>query len=373
MKERLKLTYVISGIDYSLGFLWLSQHLDNEKYDLTFVFLNKTEPTLYKVLIKAGIKSKYIQIKSKLDYFSTLLKLSFHFLKERPNIVHAHLFEAGLLSMLAAKITLINKRIYTRHHATYNSIYFPHMVKYDKFINRLSTQLVSISENVSKVLIETEKAAKKKVHLIPHGFIFDEFIQPDSFKVEKLIATYNPNRKRPVVGVISRFIELKGIQFIIPAFQQFLQKEPNALLVLANATGNYSSKIQELLNSLPKDSYIKIEFEKELFSLYRLFDYFIHVPIDPTVEAYGQVYIEALASGVPSIFTLSGIAHDFIENERNSLIVPYQNSQYIYQSLIRLKEDSSLKDKIIRQGREDIINKFSFTNSLNKLYLLYES
>ena len=373
MKKRLKVTYVISGIDYSLGFLWLSQHINKKKFDVTFIFLNKVEPTLYKELIKAGIKTKYIQTRSKLDYFSTLFKLGVIFLKERPNIVHAHLFEAGLLSMLAARLTFIKKRIYTRHHATYNSIYYPHMVKYDKFINRLCTELVSISENVSKVLIEAEKVDKKKVHLIPHGFIFDEFIQPNPQKVQQLTETYNPNRKKPVIGVISRFIELKGLQFIIPAFEQFLQKEPNALLVMANATGNYDSQIQVLLNSLPKDSFVKIEFEKELFSLYRLFDYFIHVPIGPTVEAYGQVYIEALAAGVPSIFTLSGIAPEFIEDKKNAILVPYKNSMNIYQSLIRLKEDSSLKHKIITQGREDVINRFSLINSLNKLYLLYES
>lgn len=373
MEKKLKLIYVISGVNYSLGFLWLSQFVNKERYDVRFIFLNKTQPSIYDEIKNAGIKTNYIQIKSKLDYPSTFLKLANILLKEKPNIVHAHLLEAGFLSMLAAKLTFIKKRIYTRHHATYNSVYFPHMVKYDKLINFLSTHLVSISKNVSQVLIETEKVKKEKVHLVPHGFIFDEFINPDPKKVDQLKNTYNPKKKRPVIGVISRFIELKGLQYIIPAFKLFLEKEPNALLIMANATGNYESKIQEELDFLPKDSYLKIEFEKDLFSLYGLFDYFIHVPIDPSVEAYGQVYIEALASGVPSIFTLSGIAKEFIEDEKNALIVPYHNFAKIYESLVRLTENSPLKQKIIKQGREDVINKFSLTNSLNKMYLLYES
>ena len=373
MKKRKKIIYVVSGVNYSLGFLWLSQFIDKARYDVRFIFINKSEPSLFLELKSKGIKTKYIPCKSKLDYFPTLLKLAILFIKERPDIVHAHLFEAGLLSMLAAKFTFIKKRIFTRHHATYNSVYFPHMVKYDKLINLLSTHLVSISKNVSEVLIKTEKVKKEKVHLIQHGFIFDEFIKPDQKKVDDLMKIYNPGKKRPVVGVISRFIELKGIQYIIPAFKMFLQKEPNALLVMANSSGNYQHKIQEDLNLLPKDSYIKIEFEKELFSLYGLFDYFIHVPIDPSVEAFGQVYVESLASGVPSIFTLSGIAREFIEDEKNALIVPYHNIEKIYESLIRLAVNSSLKQKIIKQGREDVIDKFSFTHSLNKMYLLYES
>lgn len=373
MEKKIKIIYVISGVNYSLGFLWLSQFVNKERYDVRFIFLNKTLPSIYDELKNAGVRTNFIQIKSKLDYPSTLLQLAKIFLKERPDIVHAHLFEAGLLSILAAKLTFIKKRIYTRHHATYNSMYFPHMVKYDKLINSFSTHLVSISENVSQVLNETEKVNKQKVHLIPHGFIFDEFIHPDPKKVDQLMKKYNPKKKGPIVGVISRFIELKGLQYIIPAFKLFLQKEPNALLVMANATGNYHDKIQEALNLLPEDNYVKIEFEKELFSLYGLFDYFIHVPIDSSVEAYGQVYIESLASGVPSIFTLSGIANEFIEDGKNALIVPYHNSTKIYESLVRLSENSSLQQKIIKQGREDVIAKFSLTNSLNKMYLLYES
>ncbi|MBL0097760.1 MAG: glycosyltransferase [Bacteroidetes bacterium] len=81
------------------------------------------------------------------------------------------------------------------------------------------------------------------------------------------------------------------MQYIIPAFERILKSQPK---------------------KLPSDSYIKIEFERDLFSLYSIFDYFIHAPIDPSVEAFGQVYIEALAAGIPSIFTLSGIAPDFI-------------------------------------------------------------
>jgi hypothetical protein len=53
------------------------------------------------------------------------------------------------------------------------------------------------------------------------------------------------------------------------------------------------------------------------------------VPIDDTIEAFGQTYIEALISGVPSVFTLSGVASEFIENGKNALVVDYKNSEQI--------------------------------------------
>jgi len=372
MKEKVKITYVISGLDFSLGFLWLSKHIDPNKYEVSYIFLSKSAPALHSEFLNNGLDSTFYSIHSKRSYFKILLKLFVRFIKNRPTIVHAHLFEAGLLSMFASTAAFIKRRIYTRHHATYNSVYFPHMVKYDRLINTLASHLVAISNNVSEVLINAENVSPSKISLIPHGFQFDEFIITNPGRIEKLRESISLIRTGPTVGVISRHIELKGLQYIIPAFKKYLKDYPEATLVLANAVGNYKDEIKKTLETLPKESYIEIEFEKDLFSLYALFDLFIHVPIDSSVEAFGQVYVEALAAGIPSIFTLSGIAPDFIQHEKNALVVPYKNIDAIYDSMLRYSKDSTLKQTIIKQGREDVIKGFSFENSLDKMYKLYE-
>lgn len=371
MEKKIKLTYVVSGVDYSLGFLWIAKEIDRTKYDFEFIFLAKSPPSLYKQFKSDSIKTRYIQCRSKADYIPALLKFLFIFIKNRPQIIHAQLIEAGLLSLPVAWILRIKKRIYTRHHASYNSEYYPHMVKYDKLINSLSTHLVAISNNVAEVLNKSEGVAKEKITIIPHGFMMDSFISPDPTKIALLKEKYNPLNKGPVIGVISRFIELKGLQYIIPAFQDFLKTNPSAYLIMANASGNYQQEIDGLLSTLPTDSYIKIGFEKDLFSLYGVFDYFIHVPINHTVEAYGQVYVEALAAGIPSIFTLSGIARDFIENEKNAIVVPFKNSLEISSALEQLNSNELLKRKLIEAGRKDVIKLFSFEKSLEQLNQLY--
>lgn len=371
MKNPVKLTYVVSGVDYSLGFLWVAKGIDQSKYKLNFIFLAKSSPTLHQQFLSDGISSTYIKCESKKDYIPAIIKLFRIFLKRRPDIIHAQLIESGILALPVAWILRIKKRIYTRHHATYNSEYYPHMVKYDKLINSLATHLIAISNNVAEVLIQSEGVRKEKITVIPHGFMMDPFIHPKKDNIEKLKEKYNPQFKRPVIGVISRFIELKGLQYIIPAFKEFLKSEPNAYLIMANASGNYVNEIESLLSTLPTDSYTKIGFEKDLFSLYGIFDYFIHVPINPSVEAYGQVYVESLAAGIPSIFTLSGIARDFIQDEKNALVVPFKNTDAIYHALIKLHTNKQLRDNLIEKGREDAITMFNFENSLNQLYDLY--
>jgi glycosyltransferase involved in cell wall biosynthesis len=247
------------------------------------------------------------------------------------------------------------------------------MVKYDKWLNKLSTNIIAISKNVRDVLVEKENVPSKKVSVINHGFDIARFASPDQSAVKVLNKKYNPNNRGPVIGVISRYIHLKGIQFIIPAFQELLNSYPDALLMLANAGGDYAKEIKMQLADLPEGSYAEIQFEKDLFSLYSCFDIITHVPVDESVEAYGQIYVEALAAGIPAVFTLSGIAREFIRDGDNALVVPFCNAEAILQAYQRILSDDSLKNQLIMNGQRDVQRLFPVQRMINELAVLYRT
>jgi hypothetical protein len=66
--------------------------------------------------------------------------------------------------------------------------------------------------------------------------------------------------------------------------------------------------ITEKLSQLPEHSYIEIPFEPDLFALFKLFDIFVHAPTDSIQETFGQAYVDAILSRVPSVITLAGSA-----------------------------------------------------------------
>jgi glycosyltransferase involved in cell wall biosynthesis len=370
---KLKVIYIISNIDKALAFEWLVKYINYEKIDLSFIILNPA-PSSFEYFLK-GKKIPFYSVKysSKKDLLPAFIKITRILFFERPAIVHTHLFEASLLGLMSAKLLFIKKRIYTRHHSTSNHLYYPHAVKYDKLINLLATHIISISKNVSTVLIEKENVAPAKITLIHHGLDMSEIENIEPKDTLSLKTKYNSSERSPVIGVISRYIHLKGIQFIIPAFKKLLKTHPDAYLILANAKGEYSFEIKKLLYELPKSSYIEIDFENKLFNLYKLFDVFIHVPIDKQCEAFGQIYIESLACEIPSIFTLSGIAGEFIIDRKNALVVPFQDSEGIYKAIIELISDKKLCNTLTKQGRIDIENSFNIKNVINSLETLYLS
>jgi glycosyltransferase involved in cell wall biosynthesis len=367
-----KVTYVISNINKAFAFEWIAEKLDKKKIELSFILLNEGNSEIEKYLVSNEYLVKRINYKNKFDIPKALLITLIFLFKHKPKVVHTHLFEANLIGLSAAWFCRIKKRIYTRHHSSYHHDYFPNMVKYDRFCNFLATDIIAITQIVKEILIEKEGTAINKIHLINHGFKLENFSNIEKNSLQKLKQKYNSDSHFPVVGVISRYTEWKGIQYIIPAFQKLLVSYPNAKLILANAKGDYKREIKELLVQLPKNNYIEIEFENDIFSLYQLFDIFVHVPIDKYTEAFGQIYIEALASRVPSIFTISGIANDFIQHQNNALVVDYKNTEQIYLALTELMLNHNLKDKIIHNGFNDVNKMFQLSKmifDLEKLYL----
>ena len=367
----MKVVYIISKVSKAVAFEWISEELPKKGVELEFILLGENERTeLKEFLDSKGIENHFLKLSSKKYYPNVLLRLIQLLRTSKANAVHTHLFDASLLGLMAARIAGIKNRIYTRHHATYHHDYFPKMVKFDKLINRMATQIVAISPNVKNVLVNRENVQVEKIRTIYHGFDLQRFEHPQEENVQQLKAKYNPNKKGPVIACISRYLELKGIDHVIKAFAQLLQDYPNAYLLLFNAGGPYEKEIKSELAQIDPQSYMEIAFESDVFSIYHLMDVFVHVPIGPNIEAFGQTYVEALAAGIPSVFTMSGIAPEFIKHNENALVVDYSDHKQIYDSIKRILSEKELKDRLISNGKSslEVFSLNHFINSLEDLY-----
>ena len=369
--KKVKVTYILSTINKALAFEWISAFINKDKFDLHFILLNPGDSELENYFKRNNVAVDRITFTGKKDIPRAILKTCRILKKQKPAVVHAHLFEASLVGLTAAWLMGIKKRIHTRHHSNYHHTYFPKAVKYDRFINRLSTDIVAISQVVKTVLTAKEQVPEKKIHLIHHGFQLNEFRNAPEAAVDQLRKKYIRRNAHPVVGVISRYMELKGIQYIIPAFEKLLATYPDALLLLANADGNYKDHIKALLQKIPQKNYMEIPFEADIFALYQLFDVFIHVPITPETEAFGQTYVEALSAGIPSIFTLSGIANEFVKHRYNAWVVPHRDSSAIYEAMITLIENEDLRKTLIVNGEKDVFFRFDLSKMILSLESIY--
>lgn len=368
-RNKPRLYYITFDVNKSYELEWTAKHL-KEHFHLEWILLNLEKPSLFAILQEEGIPVHLIPHRGKRDWLPTFWKLFQLFQGKRDSIVHAHLMDAVLLGLTAAKVKGIPVRIYTRHHASFHHTYHPRAVLYDRYANRIATGIVAISENVRFILEKWEKVPSEKIYSIPHGIDFQEVETVSEERISRIRNKYQIDGF-PVIGVISRFIHWKGIQYVLPAFESLLKKYPRAMLILANAVGSYEPEIRKKLSSFHPSSYRVILFEEDVFALYKTFDVFVHVPIDPHIEAFGQTYIEAMALGVPMVCTFSGVAHELVIGGKNAIVVPYQNSEAIRIGIEYLLENPHVREAIVAHARRDV-QAYSFQRKLERLLSMYE-
>ena len=367
-----KVLYIVSDIDKALAFEWVNDYLNKSAIDLSFVIIGQSNSHLTEYLKSKGTKVINLRYTNKLSLLWVFIRLLAYLVRQRPQIVHTHLFYANMLGLTAAKLLCIKKRIFTRHHAMVHYNEYPSGLKWDKYLNQLATHIIAVSENVKNILINRDGVNPNKVNVIHHGFDFKYFQERSEDNINLLREKYNISSMAVVVGVISRYLELKGIQYVIPAFEELKKSTPLAHLILANARGPFAPTIKSLLQQLPKESYTEIEFENDLASLYRLFNIYVHVPVDSECESFGQTYIEALTCGVPSVFTLSGVAPEFIKHKVNALVVPFKDSDSIYKALVKLLNNPLLAEQLVQTAKPSI-QPFALNLMIDKLESLYHA
>jgi glycosyltransferase involved in cell wall biosynthesis len=366
----IKVVYIISDINKALPFEWIADYINKENFELSFILLNPGPSFLEEYLFQKGFKVVTVKCKGKQDWPLAFIRTYKLLRNIKPNVVHCHLLQANIIGLTAAKLAGIKSRIYTRHHSSLHHIYFKKGIFWDKLANKMATTIIAISGIVKKILTEWEKVPEKKVRLIPHGFLLQEFCDVGGGRVERFKARSLIGDAYPVIGVISRFTEWKGVQHTVQAFTELVKQYPRALLLLLNAHGDYRESILEHLKSLPENSYRLVPFEKDVAAAYKAMDIFIHVPIDEHSEAFGQIYVEALAAGVPSIFTRSGIANAVEFNEANAIFVDYKNPDQIIAGVNYILNEEEETIRRVKAGKE-LSGSFSLQIYIQRLENLY--
>jgi glycosyltransferase involved in cell wall biosynthesis len=378
-----KVLYIISRVSKSKDLEVLARHWDQERYRMEVVLVNGVpDCDVQQDFLAASIPCTTLLYRGPRDIPRTIAALVRHIRASRPYIVHTHLQEASLMGLVAARIAGVQRRVHTRHQATVN--HREHPVKgvlYDRICNALAEHIVAISGPCRDVLVQREGVAPEKVTLIHHGFDLDQRppYAPDR-NTARLCDRYGIGREGhgPVVALIARPIAIKGLDHAIAAFAELLGTHPRAQCVIFNwCHTTQIDHYQRLLDRLPAGSWRTVAPMPEIWSMYPAFDVFLHVPIDRDAEAFGLVYIEALLSGTPSVFTRSGVMAD-VEPERLSGVrmVPFEDSTAIVKAIrgtLDGTDGTEMRRTHADANARVLVEQLDIRNTLQALYALYDA
>jgi phosphatidylinositol alpha-mannosyltransferase len=150
---------------------------------------------------------------------------------------------------------------------------------------------------------------------------------------------------------LSRLEKRKGLDYLLPAFEQVKKKIPNSRLIVVGAgtrlRKGYEDWVQD--HELSEDVVFTGPCSYDDWPrYYRTADVFC-VPATGR-ESQGLVLIEAMATGTPIVATNIEGYKTVVTHGKQGLLVPPRDSEALAAALLRVLEDESLRREMSKQG-----------------------
>lgn len=234
-----------------------------------------------------------------------------------------------------------------------------------------SDRIVAISQAVAEVM---GVAAQPRVRVIYHG------VDTVRFRPREINQTLRHELHIPgsayVIGFIGRLAPIKGLEYLIQAFHQILQADPNAYLLLVGADSGYKEYVADLRRQTAKlgltDHVIFLPNHKDIPEVIHAMDLLVLPTIIP--EGLGLVLLEALASGKPVIATNQGGPVEILGGCTAGRLVPPKDATALVQAVLELSKLSTEQQRLLSQdARAWVLERFSIERMIDNLSCVYES
>jgi len=140
---------------------------------------------------------------------------------------------------------------------------------------------------------------------------------------------------------------IKGPDIFLKVVEKLKKDFPNLHVLLSGPSRGYvKNGLDEL--GVPYTHKLLKEY-KDVSNLYDALDYYL---ITSREEGGPKACLEAMSKGIPLITTMVGQCRDLVSNDQNAIMTDIEDVQGLYQSLVGLNSDISLRQQLVIAGRK---------------------
>ncbi len=276
--------------------------------------------------------------------------------EERPDVFHINSSKMGGLGGLAGRISGIKKIIFTSHGWPFNELrpgWQKIFIKFFIWITILSAhQTVCVSEKTKRD-VEKWPFIKHKLVVIHNG-----------------IAKFDLARREDqsfTIGAIAELHRIKGLDILLTAWSKFIKRHQAKLVIVGE--GEERQNLEKMTEKLDiSDSVIFKGLVNNARSLLSGFDIFC---MPSRSEALPYALLEAGLAERPVIATAVGGIPEVIESGINGVLVPVEDPEVLFSTLVLLAEDKELRKRLGANLKASVQEKFSFEKMMEKTLYLY--
>ena len=316
-----------------------------------------------------GVRFKHIEMTRKITPFKdfiSLIKLISFLKKERPLIIHSHTPKAGILAMLASKITNIPIRLHTvgglplmEEKGSKKKM----LELIEKLTYSFSTFVFTNSNGLYKYIIDNNYVSKSKLKVIGNGSsngVDVNYFSPTCVsekEKEKLKSSLGILGNDFTFVFVGRIVADKGINELIKAFDTIsFQNDAVKLLLVGEQESELDPLNERTLNLIRNNNkIIETGFQKDI----RPFLAISNALVFPSYrEGFPNVVMQAGAMELPVIATNINGCNEIIVNEKNGVLIELKNNGAIEKAMVRLIEDEAFYKNLKSNARSMIVSRF---------------
>ena len=304
----------------------------------------------------------------------------------KPDIVHTHASKAGTLGRLAASSCGVPIIIHTFHGHVFHSYFGKLKTLFyktiERYLARKSTIIIAISEIQKQELVEIHKICRAdKVKVIPLGFDLSKFQENILEKRKSFRLKYNLDEDEIAISIIGRLVPVKNHVLFLEALKIVSEKTSKKIRAFIVGDGEERENIELKAKDL------KIPFvdgtktnEKSLLtftSWIKEIDIALAgsdiVALTSFNEGTPVSLIEAQAANKPIVTTNVGGIENVVIPFQTAILCENNNIDQFSESLLKLIEDTTMRDAMSVKGWNHVKEKFHYTRLVNDMENLYHS
>lgn len=280
--------------------------------------------------------------------------------KDRPDLLHTHLFHAGILGRSAAKVAGLSPVVVHQHG--------PEMKRsrLRSFLDRSTTRWVTIfvasCQAVSEIMRAREGIPGSQIEVIYNGV---EYL----YEPHKLNKNGIPGRKDiPTLVYSGRLSPEKGLITLVQALAVVYQAGlPYQCLLVGE--GSARQEIEQEIRRLGLEEVIfLLGRQDDVRALLKNCDVFI---LPSIWEGASLALLEAMAAGLPVVATSTGGTPELVDEGVTGILVPPSDSAALATAIERLLGSSELRKQMGAAGSKRVNEKFRIERTVDQISALY--
>lgn len=341
------------GVDRYLQMLL--KYLDREKFDNIVVLSQDFKRVDYEGLVEDFETVEMHRAIGKHD-LSAIIAVRKLIKKYRPDIVYAHSSKAGAI-VRVANIGLKNHCVYNPHGWSFNIRTSEKKKKIYTLIERMAApfceKIICISEAERKSALEKKVCSDKKINVIFNGIDIDYYESKKQYGRTRSDLGIPENAF--VIGMVGRLCPQKAPDIFIKSAKKIKAQIPEAFFVIVG-NGEEEDEVKKFAKSNGLiDCLLITGWVKNPMSYVELFDVALLLS---RWEGFGLVLPEYMLAKKPIIATNVDAIPNIITDRENGLLVQVDDVESVYKAVLELKEDSVLRNRIVKNGYVDVHKRF---------------